>query len=649
MNSLHTAALINLIGFTTGAALYAMLLVMVLTRRDHPLLTTTRADDHHTTPPVNKLLLATAVLGLLWNLGALVVFGFRDVGGGAPLPLLSAVSFTALGFLPAVVVHSALRSLEGAAARAIKVAAYLLSSLAGLMHFAAALRGESPSTPALRLLVFGYAAIVAALFLITRRQPGARRAVWATALAVFAVSALHLTNHQQAGINQSWVWELLGHHASLPLALAILYQDYRFAFADIFLKRALALLSVIAFVFALYATGVVSALTGGRDADGQPDPRSTVILLGLWVVTALLYPVLRDRARWFVDHVVLVRVDYDELRGEVARALAAGEDPPAIVERVGEILCPALSARVVKRIRLAPPDEAAEAEITHLAQIKKGTSPDAGTIWRGEGDPIGEFALVAESGRGECVTLLDRTSGASAVVFIPTAEPPYEALVVGPLAGGRRLLSDDVEMLESVASLIARRIDVLRVTHERCERSLREQQISQLATEAQLKALRAQINPHFLFNALTTIGYLVQVAPERALETLLRLTTLLRGVLGSTGEFVTLDDELKLIASYLEIERARFEERLRVSVDVPPELRSLRVPSLLVQPLVENAIKHGIAPARAGGEVRITARLEKTNAGAEMLCVTVSDTGVGASEIDIARGRRRGGVGSTLR
>ncbi|HVG38789.1 MAG TPA: ATP-binding protein, partial [Pyrinomonadaceae bacterium] len=85
--------------------------------------------------------------------------------------------------------------------------------------------------------------------------------------------------------------------------------------------------------------------------------------------------------------------------------------------------------------------------------------------------------------------------------------------------------------------------------------------------------------------------------------------------------------------------------RLRVTVDVPPPVRSLHIPPLLVQPLVENAIKHGIAPARAGGEVHITARLEKTSGGTEILCVTVSDTGVGASEIEIARGRRRGGVG----
>ncbi|MEJ7617390.1 MAG: histidine kinase [Pyrinomonadaceae bacterium] len=170
-------------------------------------------------------------------------------------------------------------------------------------------------------------------------------------------------------------------------------------------------------------------------------------------------------------------------------------------------------------------------------------------------------------------------------------------------------------MLEWTAITVARRIDVLRVTHERCEQVLREQEIAKLATEAQLRALRAQINPHFLFNALTTIGYLIQTSPPRALETLLRLTDLLRRVLRAGEEWTTLGEELKLVESYLDIERARFEERLRVRIDVPRELQELLVPSLIVQPLVENAIKHGITPLKAGGEIHIAARLAERRAG----------------------------------
>jgi two-component system LytT family sensor kinase len=84
---------------------------------------------------------------------------------------------------------------------------------------------------------------------------------------------------------------------------------------------------------------------------------------------------------------------------------------------------------------------------------------------------------------------------------------------------------------------------------------------------------------------LTTIGYLIQIAPDKAFATLMKLTALLRRVLKSSGEFSVLRDEIELIESYLEIERARFEERLEVEIDVPQELKKLRVPTLIFQPL----------------------------------------------------------------
>jgi LytS/YehU family sensor histidine kinase len=174
--------------------------------------------------------------------------------------------------------------------------------------------------------------------------------------------------------------------------------------------------------------------------------------------------------------------------------------------------------------------------------------------------------------------------------------------------------------------------------------------MSRLATEAELRALRAQINPHFLFNALTTIGYLIQTAPARAVQTLLRLTDLLRRVLKSGGEMMSLGVELDLVSAYLDIERARFEERLQVVIDVPETLREAIVPAFVLQPLVENAVRHGIAASRAGGTVTISARLESSGgpapaarpdseepheapdvpAATELLHLIVQDTGAGA-------------------
>jgi two-component system, LytTR family, sensor kinase len=223
-------------------------------------------------------------------------------------------------------------------------------------------------------------------------------------------------------------------------------------------------------------------------------------------------------------------------------------------------------------------------------------------------------------------------------VGILTTDEPRYVLTVGALAGGRRLLSDDVAMLERASVIIARRIDALRLTGERYEHMLREREIRALATEAELRALRAQINPHFLFNALTTIGYLIQNAPARAIDTLMQLTTLLRGSLRSDGEFTTLGRELELIDCYLRIELARFEERLRINVDVPAALRELSIPALVVQPLVENAVKHGIAGAASGGLVEISADLE-TIASRPVLRVRIRNTGMPL------RDRRPSGVG----
>jgi LytS/YehU family sensor histidine kinase len=234
---------------------------------------------------------------------------------------------------------------------------------------------------------------------------------------------------------------------------------------------------------------------------------------------------------------------------------------------------------------------------------------------------------------------LNRGALTSREVAIWTAEPPHFMLTIGQLAGGRRLLSDDLAMLERVAIVLARRIDALRLTGERYERMLQEREMRTLATEAELRALRAQINPHFLFNALTTIGYLIQQAPPRALKTLLDLTTLLRSVLRSEGEFTTLGRERELIDCYLRIERERFEERLAFALDIPEELSQLAVPSLIVQPLVENAVKHGIAGAREGGTVTVTARLDQDlriivrNTGAPLGTRRTSGPGVGLENV----------------
>ncbi len=198
-------------------------------------------------------------------------------------------------------------------------------------------------------------------------------------------------------------------------------------------------------------------------------------------------------------------------------------------------------------------------------------------------------------------------------------------------------------MLESIAMMLARRIDGLRIVNERYEQRLKRQEIAKLATEAELKALRAQLDPHFLFNALNTVGCLIQTAPERALETLLHVTDLLRRVLRSEGEFTTLGREMEMIEAYLEIERARFEERLQVHIEVAASLRPLQLPPLLILPLVENAIKHGIVRNLAGGTVTVAAeKVASSNAAGPELHIRVINTGADPDAEELGRQVRLG-------
>ncbi len=624
MTTSAAAALLNLLGYITGLSLYAMLLVMLLSgpRAVSPI----RAEAGTEPDKADRLPLFTALLGLAWNLGALVDFGMRDFAGWPSSSLLLAAAFTALGFLPAVVVHSVLRtgdSWRRPAAVGIVAAAYSVSALAAAFNFHHALTSQSaPSHWALHILTIGFAALILALLLVTRGHPGQssdqssewRRAGWVVALAVFAVSALHLSHHE--GQEYSWWIELAGHHMSLPLAVVILYQDYRFALADIFLKRALSLVLLVGLAFVLYLNVAVPMLDR-RDHD----PVAIGLLLGLWVLTALTYPWLRRGVIWFVDVVVLRRTNYEALRAEIAQQIALLETPDQILDETCARLAEALTAR-----------EVSWSAIT----VSSGDSSV-----NGHKTPSGPLLpqLLLSSNQSRASRRLKESAARATTILAPTAELPQYRLTIGEMAGGRRLMSDDVAFLEAVAVMVARRIDVVRVIHERCARDLREQETIKLATEAELRALRAQVNPHFLFNALTTIGYLIQTAPERAFETLMRLTALLRGVLRrSEGEFATLGEEIELIESYLDIERARFEDRLRVTIDAPRELLNHRIPALLVQPLVENAIKHGISPSRAGGEVVISARL----APGDRLQISVRDTGLGASEQALTAGRERG-------
>lgn len=131
---------------------------------------------------------------------------------------------------------------------------------------------------------------------------------------------------------------------------------------------------------------------------------------------------------------------------------------------------------------------------------------------------------------------------------------------------------------------------------------------AQLVTSAELQALHAQINPHFLFNTLNTIIMFSRTNPETARRLLIRLAAFFRHALKKHQMFNTLEEELEYVNTYLVLEKARFRDKLKILRDIDPELLQYQVPVLTIQPLVENAIKHGITPKMGKGAVQISAR-----------------------------------------
>jgi two-component system LytT family sensor kinase len=170
--------------------------------------------------------------------------------------------------------------------------------------------------------------------------------------------------------------------------------------------------------------------------------------------------------------------------------------------------------------------------------------------------------------------------------------------------------------------------------------SLEEQK--RLVLEARLDALQRQINPHFLFNTLNSIASLVRSKPEMARTMTVKLANILRALLKDHDAYVPLRDELKFTDDYLDIEVVRFgSEKLRVEKDIDPRTLDILVPSILLQPLIENSIKHGLEPRIHGGTVTLRSRLE-----GDRIFIEVSDDGVGMTGRPESAIRRTGsGIG----
>jgi LytS/YehU family sensor histidine kinase len=190
------------------------------------------------------------------------------------------------------------------------------------------------------------------------------------------------------------------------------------------------------------------------------------------------------------------------------------------------------------------------------------------------------------------------------------------------------------ELVEAAAGILSLHLEVAELESRQ-----------RLASDAELDALRAQINPHFLFNTLNTIASRIRTEPEAARQLLVRLADFFRYAIRQRGQFAGFSQEYAFVRTYVTLEQARFGERLNVEYDIDPAVLGVDVPVLVIQPLVENAIKHGASGKVGRTTVRLRARVDPL---ARTVDVSVRDNGVGMDDATlaaVAAGERPEGAG----
>jgi LytS/YehU family sensor histidine kinase len=188
-------------------------------------------------------------------------------------------------------------------------------------------------------------------------------------------------------------------------------------------------------------------------------------------------------------------------------------------------------------------------------------------------------------------------------------------LLLGRRRGGQPYLSEDLNHLDQFATIVADQVQ-----------GFRESELRRLAARAELRALQAQINPHFLFNALNTLYGLVPRQAAEAREMVVSLADVFRYFLRNEETTIPLEEELRIVEAYLQIETLRLGAKLRKEIQVDSEALRVPIPILSIQPLVENAVKHGVASKTEGGLVRLAVR---ASAGGVNILVEDSGSGFG--------------------
>jgi len=580
----------DLIGHTTGLLVTVVLLVLTL-----------RAAKLPGTPIANIFF---AVCGILWSAGGLV--RAVAVGSGVPhlrglAPVAYAFQYTGAAAFPIVMLalwrRFAVEDWRRRAARILEIVA-IASATVIVISFWFHLFSRSMLAT---LTGYNAGALLVAGPLVSLRRVTTPRSVYIpsyaimwTVLTAFVLSpiARHSPTH---GIADAL--NFVDSHLVLLAIVSGFLLFARFRYADLFIRYGVRILLAATWAFALVIAA--QSVFIWHVVDQMPSPAAIHVFLVLVTATGLLlsFTFVDERISSAVNRMMFRAPDYREVARQFTnriRDLHRESDILASLEEAARVPLELEAARVVSAGRLPWPKGVADSEITEIDHR----------------DPLCKL-LPARN-----VEILVPITSESSVTHV---------LLVSPGTDRPSLVTRHLNYLQTIAAQCGHRLDALHREEEAIERQSREALLQQQVTEAELRALRAQINPHFLFNCLNTIADLVVRNPARAETMTLRLAEVFRHVLDhSSRPLTSIRDEVEFLRTYLYIEEARFGDRLRVKIDVAPELEHEQIPSLILQPLVENALKHGLGPKPGPGHLVITVR-----ADGDQLQMTVEDDGMG--------------------
>jgi len=421
----------------------------------------------------------------------------------------------------------------------------------------------------------------------------------AALLAGMSFSTVH-TLEENFGDAPLWLHSLVEVARPLNVVLLVaggLFGLSRFRFSDIFAQRGLRIL-----LGALIALAIahLARVMFGPDVHEEPSSMKLAVLgfaIIIWVAI-VLYAKVTAVSDWLVDRQIFRQTDYRGALKSFREAISSESDADAIFE-TGRALAKN-KLRIADAV-IRPDDDGGESDDAVRCEVGH------------------EYIFHISNG----------------------GKHPGSALVITAGAGRHTLFNAETDFLREICLTIERRLEAIDREKENIERARREAHLVKQLVEAELRALRAQINPHFLFNSLNSIAALISAEPEAAEEMIIRLSKIFRHVLTYHDRpFSSVNEEISFLQTYLEIEKVRFGDRLQVNFEIEEPTSHLAIPTFILQPLVENSLKHGLGPKV--GENLLTIRARQLS---EHLELTVEDNGVGANVTKKFPGRDSTGLG----